>query len=225
MKNIMVVEDDANIRELLVYALNNNGFMAKGYPGADTFYANLDKVKPSLVILDLMLEGYSGYDILQELRKNPDYEELPIILLTAKDDEYDKVKGLDMGADDYVTKPFGVLELIARIKALLRRSPSKSESSDVLEIDDIYINHKKREVFVGDKKIDLTYKEFELLYFFFVNKDIVISRDKLMEEIWGFEYFGESRTIDVHIRSLRQKLGEKGLIIKTVRNVGYKLGV
>lgn len=224
MHNIIVVEDDTNIRELLVYALNNNGFRAIGLPGAKDLYSQIDSINPSLLILDLMLEGQSGYDILKKVRSNNIYQDIPIIILTAKDNEYDKVKGLDMGADDYITKPFGVLETISRIKAILRRTPQREESDDVYELQGIYLDYKKREVYVDDEKIDLTYKEFELLYFFLVNKEMVFSREKIMNEVWGFDYKGESRTVDVHIRTLRQKLGKYGDLIKTVRNVGYKLG-
>lgn len=224
MENIIVVEDDANIRELLVYALNNNGYKAFGYPGAEEFFKNIDKDNPSLVILDLMLEGKSGYDILKIIREKSEYSELPVIILTAKDNEFDKVKGLDMGADDYITKPFGVLETVSRIKAILRRTPKKNQSDSAIEYEGIYINHKKREAFVDDEKLDLTYKEFELLYYFMTNIGAVNSRETLMDRIWGYDYSGETRTIDVHIRSLRQKLNEKGNLIKTYRNVGYKFG-
>lgn len=224
MHNIIVVEDDTNIRELLVYALNNNGFRAIGLPGAKDLYSQIDSINPSLLILDLMLEGQSGYDILKKVRSNNIYQDIPIIILTAKDNEYDKVKGLDMGADDYITKPFGVLETISRIKAILRRTPQREESDDVYELQGIYLDYKKREVYVDEEKIDLTYKEFELLYFFLLNKEMVFSREKIMNEVWGFDYKGESRTVDVHIRTLRQKLGKYGDLIKTVRNVGYKLG-
>lgn len=223
MNNIIVVEDDINIRELLVYALNNSGFRALGLSGSERLYDELNNFKPSLLILDLMLDGESGYDILKKIRKDDHHKDLPIIILTAKDNEYDKVKGLDMGDDDYITKPFGVLEIISRIKAILRRAPSKNENH-ILEFEWIYLDLHKIEVYIEDKKIDLTYKEFELLYFFMINKDIVSSRDKLMNEVWGFDYKGESRTVDVHIRTLRQKLGKYGDSIKTIRNVGYKLG-
>lgn len=226
MQSILVVEDDVNIRELLVYALNNNGFRAVGVPGAKEMFDQIDSINPSLLILDLMLEGESGYDILKKIRKDKVYKDIPVIILTAKDNEYDKVKGLDMGADDYITKPFGVLETISRIKAILRRTPNnvKDNSSNIYRLEGIYLDYKKREVYVNDEKIDLTYKEFELLYFFLINKDMVFSREKIMNEVWGFDYKGESRTVDVHIRTLRQKLGEYGKLIKTIRNVGYKLG-
>lgn len=224
MRSIIVVEDDVNIRELLVYALNNHGFRAIGLSNSKEFYNQLDSFKPSLVILDLMLEGESGYEILENIRENANYSEIPVIILTAKDNEYDKVKGLDMGADDYITKPFGVLETISRIKAILRRTPKKNEGEAIIEYYGIFVDVKKREVFVDGKKANLTFKEFELLNFFLINKEIVLSRDKIMNEVWGFDYSGESRTVDVHIRTLRQKLGNYGTLIKTIRNVGYKLG-
>ena len=224
MRNIVVVEDDKNIRDLLVYALNNNGYRGFGYPGYESFFANIKEVNPSLVLLDLMLDGKDGYQILKELRESEEYKDIPVIIITAKNNEFDKVKGLDMGADDYITKPFGVLETISRIKALLRRVPQNESNSSVLEYEDVLIDYKKRKVFVGGEEIVLTYKEFEMLYYLMENKNIVISRNKLMEQVWGFDYAGETRTIDVHVRTLRQKLGKKGEIIKTVRNVGYKLG-
>ncbi len=224
MQSILVVEDDLNIRELLVYALNNNGFKATGFSNSKDFFNYIENSIPSLVILDLMLEGESGYDILQKVRSDSKLKDLPVIILTAKDSEFDKVKGLDMGADDYITKPFGVLETISRIKAVLRRAPNNSANESILEYDGIYMNVKKREVFSNDNKVDLTYKEFELLYFLLMNRDIVLSRDKIMEVVWGFDYSGETRTVDVHIRTLRQKLGEQGDNILTIRNVGYKLG-
>ena len=224
MRNIVVVEDDQNIRDLLVYALNNNGYRGFGYPGYESFFANIKEVSPSLVLLDLMLDGKDGYQILKELRESEEYKDIPVIIITAKDNEFDKVKGLDMGADDYITKPFGVLETISRIKALLRRVPQNESNSSVLEYEDVLIDYKKRKVFVDGEEVVLTYKEFELLYYLMENKNIVISRNKLMEQVWGFDYAGETRTIDVHVRTLRQKLGKKGELIKTVRNVGYKLG-
>lgn len=224
MRNIVVVEDDQNIRDLLVYALNNNGYRGFGYPGYESFFANIKEVNPSLILLDLMLDGKDGYQILKELRESEDYKDIPVIIITAKDNEFDKVKGLDMGADDYITKPFGVLETISRIKALLRRVPQNDTSVSVIDYEDVLIDYKKRKVFVEGEEVILTYKEFEMLYYLMENKNIVISRNKLMEQVWGFDYAGETRTIDVHVRTLRQKLGKKGELIKTVRNVGYKLG-
>lgn len=224
MRNIVVVEDDQNIRDLLVYALNNNGYRGFGYPGYESFFANIKEVNPSLILLDLMLDGKDGYQILKELRESEEYKDIPVIIITAKDNEFDKVKGLDMGADDYITKPFGVLETISRIKALLRRVPQNDTNVSVIDYEGVLIDYKKRKVFVDGEEIILTYKEFEMLYYLMENKNIVISRNKLMEQVWGFDYAGETRTIDVHVRTLRQKLGKKGKLIKTVRNVGYKVG-
>lgn len=224
MHRIIVVEDDINIRELIVYALNNSGFKALGLPGAQELYVEMERQKPTLLILDLMLDGESGYDILDNVRKDSKYAEIPVIILTAKSSEFDKVKGLDMGADDYITKPFGVMELISRVKALIRRLPASEENSSTIEYNEIYMDLKKREIYIDEKLVELTYKEYELLYFFIINHDIVLSRDKIMSEVWGYDYVGETRTVDVHIRTLRQKLGSAGSYIKTVRNVGYKLG-
>ena len=224
MHKIIVVEDDINIRDLLVYALNNHGYKAYGFPGAKEFFNYFEEINPSLVILDLMLDGEDGYSILSRIRKGSKNSDVPVILLTAKDSEYDKVKGLDMGADDYITKPFGVLETVSRIKAILRRSPKNQTEDSILEFKNIYLDYRKREVYVDEELINLTYKEFELLYFFLINEEIVLSREKLMYEVWGFDYTGESRTVDVHIRTLRQKLKDSGKYIKTIRNIGYKIG-
>lgn len=224
MHKIIVVEDDVNIRDLLVYALNNHGYKAYGFPGAKEFFNYFEEINPSLVILDLMLDGEDGYSILSKIRKGSKNSDVPVILLTAKDSEYDKVKGLDMGADDYITKPFGVLETVSRIKAILRRSLNNQNEDSILEFKDIYLDYRKREIYVGEELINLTYKEFELLYFFLINEEIVLSREKLMYEVWGFDYTGESRTVDVHIRTLRQKLKDSGKYIKTIRNIGYKIG-
>lgn len=223
MKEVYIVEDDRNIRELIVYALNNNGFHATGFADAKGLYRSLEEGIPSLVILDIMLEGEDGYQILSKLKTRHETKETPVIMLTAKTSEYDKVRGLDMGADDYVTKPFGVMELISRIKAILRRT-GEPDQAECLTFDGITMDMDKRKVYIGNSVIELTYKEFELLYYLMLNPDIVLSRDQLMNEIWGYEYAGATRTVDVHIRTLRQKLKEKGKLIKTVRNVGYKLG-
>lgn len=224
MDLVYIVEDDENIRELISYALNNNGFKAQGFPDAEALYNELEKYKPDIFILDIMLEGDNGYQILKKLKDKEDTRDIPVMMLTAKTSEIDKVKGLDMGADDYVTKPFGVMELISRIKAILRRR--KREDGDnlgIVNFNIITMDLKKRKVYVKDKEVKLTYKEYELLYFMIMNKEVVLSRDRLMDEIWGYDYYGESRTVDVHIRTLRQKIGEASDLIKTVRNVGYKI--
>lgn len=224
MDKVFIVEDDDNIRELIVYALNSSEFKAEGFENATQLYEKLEKVTPDLFILDIMLEGEDGYDILEHIRETSETETTPVIMLTAKTAEYDKVRGLDMGADDYVTKPFGVMELISRIKAVLRRTKSEEKDDTIATYKNIEIDTEKRQVEVDGEVIDLTYKEYELLYFLVVNQEIVLSRDKIMNGVWGFDYQGESRTVDVHIRTLRQKLKGAGKHIKTVRNVGYKIG-
>ncbi len=224
MNRIYIVEDEENIREMIAYALNNSSYRAKGFADAKSLYQELDENLPDLFILDIMLEGEDGYSILGNLRENDKTKDIPVIMLTAKSSEYDKVKGLDMGADDFITKPFGVMELISRIKAVLRRVPTKSEEQSVIRLGGIVMDVERRLVFVQEETVELTYKEFELLYYLMINKDIVLTRSKLMTEIWGFAFQGESRTVDVHIRSLRQKLKEEGKLIQTVRNVGYKIG-
>lgn len=222
MSTIYIVEDDQNIRQLISYALENKGFKVKTFPDAKSLYKVIDDGLPSLFILDIMLDGEDGYQILERLKSYGPTKNIPVIMLTAKTAEYDKVRGLDMGADDYVTKPFGVLELLSRIKAILRRYGYNDEE-EVLHLSGIELDGEKRRVKVDGNKVDLTFKEFELLRFLMENTELVLSRDKIMEEVWGYEYAGETRTVDVHIRSIRQKLGDKASYIKTVRNVGYKM--
>lgn len=223
MKHVYIVEDDLNIRELISYALNNNGYKATGFSDAKGLYKALETgTMPLLFILDIMLDGEDGYSILETLKNRVETREIPVIMLTAKTSEFDKVRGLDMGADDYVTKPFGVMEFLSRVKAVLRRYGEIEERS-ILRHEGIEMDPQKRMTKVDGAGITLTYKEFELLYYLMNNLDVVLSRDRIMNEIWGYEYAGETRTVDVHIRSLRQKLGEQGRLIKTVRNVGYKL--
>jgi two-component system alkaline phosphatase synthesis response regulator PhoP len=219
---VFVVEDDENIREIVIYALHSAGFDAYGYETGEEFLTALDAGLPSLVILDIMLPENDGLAILKHLRGMPKTKHLPIIMLTAKNSEYDKVKGLDMGADDYISKPFGVMELISRCNAVLRRSGN--EESGKMEISGLSLDHARREVCSGGEPVKLTYKEYELLHYLMLNAGLVLSRDKIMESVWGFDYEGESRTVDMHIKTLRQKLGASGKLIKTVRNVGYKLG-
>lgn len=223
MKQVFIVEDDQNIRELISYALNNNGYKARGFADAKGLYEALEKEGPPILfLLDIMLDGEDGYTILGTLKNRVETKEIPVIMLTAKTSEYDKVRGLDMGADDYITKPFGVMELLSRVKAVLRRY-GDSEERSVLVHNEIEMDPQKRQTLVNGNEVQLTYKEFELLYYLMNNLDVVLSRDRIMNEIWGYEYAGETRTVDVHIRSLRQKLGDAGRYIKTVRNVGYKL--
>ena len=220
---IYCVEDDMNIRELVAYALKTSGYEAIGFENAAEFYKGLKDGNPDLILLDIMLPDEDGISILKKLRAKNEYKDIPVIMLTAKSTEYDKVKGLDVGADDYVTKPFGVMELISRIKAVLRRS-QKSISTDMMVLGDIHLDIQKHEVTASGKEIVLTYKEFELLTYLMKNQGIVLSRDKILEVIWNYDYEGESRTVDVHIGSLRQKLGSSGNMIETVRGVGYKMG-
>lgn len=223
MVQIYCVEDDKNIRELLVYALNNNGFEAKGFVDAKELFTEIEETVPSLILLDIMLPGINGLDILKSLRSEYRTKDIPIIMITAKSSEYDKVVGLDLGADDYIVKPFGIMEIISRVNALLRRA-NRDATRNILKFKGIDLDYKKRIVKVEDESITLTYKEFELLYYLLENKNIVLSRDVILNEIWGYSYEGETRTVDVHIRSLRHKLGKCGKFIQTIRNVGYKIG-
>lgn len=219
MPLIYIIEDDEDIRELVLYALKSNGFEAKGFEsGRDLFQNPL----PDLILLDIMLPGEDGYTILNKLKQNSRTKDIPVIMLTAKTSELDKVKSLDAGADDYVEKPFGIMELISRIKAVLRRS--KKNESRVESFKDIVVDYDRYLVTVKEKEVKLTHKEFELLYYLVKNQGLVLSREKIMNEVWGFEFEGETRTIDVHIRTLRLKLGDAGKYIHTIRNVGYKLG-
>ena len=218
---IYIVEDDESIRELVLYALKNEGYSGKGCRDFEEFKAALDEDTPALVLLDIMLPGKDGISILKWMREGK-YKEVPVTMLTAKSAEIDKVRGLDLGADDYVTKPFSVLELMARIRARIRRG-NDSESMNEITIKDLTIIPEKRRVNVDGKDVSLGFKEYELLYYLAQNKGIVLSRDKIMDAVWGYDYLGESRTVDVHIAFLRQKLGKSGVMIKTVRNVGYIL--
>lgn len=223
MVQIYCVEDDKNIRELLVYALKNNGFEVKGFCDAKEFFYEIEKSLPSLILLDIMLPDIDGLDILKSLRSNSRTKDIPIIMITAKSSEYDKVIGLDLGADDYIVKPFGIMETISRINAVLRRV-NLDNTKTILKFKDIYLDYQKRTVKVEGESISLTYKEFELLYLLLKNKNMVLSRDIILNKIWDYSYEGETRTVDVHIRSLRQKLGKSGYFIQTIRNVGYKIG-
>ena len=216
---IYIVEDDLNIQEIELFALKNSGYQAAGFETARDFFRALGERLPELILLDIMLPDEDGMSILHRLRQRADTQRIPVILVTAKSSELDKVKGLDGGADDYLAKPFGVMELIARVKALLRRSGAGDES--VLTCGNVTLDSEKRMVSVDGKPVELTYKEFELLRLLMKNHGIVISRDVIMERVWDSSFEGESRTIDVHVRTLRQKLGEGGALIKTIRNVGY----
>ncbi len=220
---IYCVEDDDNIRELVIYTLETTGLKAKGFAEGAEFMEALAFDTPELILLDIMLPGEDGLAILRKLKSSSKTKDIPVIMVTAKGTEYDKVVGLDSGADDYVTKPFGMMELVSRIKAVLRRSGQMSDKAD-LEIDGVKMNVKKHEVTVDGQAVTLTLKEFELLERLMRNQNIVLTRDQLLEDIWGYDFDGETRTVDVHVRTLRHKLGEKGSIIETVRGVGYRIG-
>jgi len=223
MATIYIVEDDTNIREIERYALKNSGYEVEEFECGAELFARLAKQMPSLILLDVMLPNEDGLDILARLREDKTTAKIPIIMVTAKTSELDKVKGLDLGADDYVTKPFGIMELISRVKALLRRTQETVHEKSQMRHGNILLDNDKHAVFLGDVPCELTYKEFELLKYLMVNKGIVLSRDKIMDQVWGFEYEGESRTVDMHVKTLRRKLGTSGSCIKTVRNVGYMI--
>lgn len=224
MSLIYIVEDDNDIIEIEKFALINSGYEVKGFSNAVDFYAQMIKLKPQLIILDIMLPDEDGLQILKKVRQMDKTAAIPIIMVTAKTTELDKVRGLDMGADDYLAKPFGVMELIARVKALLRRSEALNPDKKILKLEEINIDDEKRLVTVYQEHIDLTYKEYELLKVFIENKGIVLTRESLMNKIWGVDYMGETRTVDMHIKTLRRKLKESGNRIKTIRNVGYMMG-
>jgi len=223
MERIYVIEDDDNIRELIKVALEGFGYKITAFEAAEPALLQMKVEKPSLAVFDLMLPGMDGIAAIRLLRQDVQLKNIPVIILTAKDKEYDKVIGLDVGADDYITKPFGVLELAARIRSLLRRSANKAENRELTSILSLTINRKTREVRNEGVLVELTYKEYELLMYLIDNCSRVVSRDELLNQIWGYEYDGESRTLDIHIRTLRQKLGQIGLeYIKTIRSVGYR---
>lgn len=220
---IFCVEDEANIRELVVYTLETTGFEARGFEEGTSFFEALAEELPELILLDIMLPGEDGMEILKKLKTSGRTKDIPVIMVTAKGTEYDKVMGLDAGADDYVTKPFGMMELVSRIRAVLRRT-SKKEEDDTYVLGEIRMDRKKHEVTVAREPVALTLKEYELLRKLMENQNIVLTRDKLLEEIWGYDFDGETRTVDVHVRTLRQKLGQAGEYIETVRGVGYRIG-
>lgn len=220
-----IVEDDSDIRDVEVFALKNSGFKADGFENAEDFYVSLEKKLPDIILLDIMMPGQDGFQVLKYIKMTERYKSIPVIMVSAKGSEIDKVKALDLGADDYLSKPFGVMELISRVKAVLRRSKPQSSFEDAyLNYDNVKIDIKSHSVYTDNKKVVLTHKEYELLKYLLLNKNIVISRQSLMNNVWGFDFEGETRTIDAHIKSLRQKLGDSGKIIKTIRNVGYKVG-
>lgn len=219
---IWCVDDDKTIRDIEVYTLTQTGFQAKGFSDGISVLEALRSEKPELIVLDIMLPGKDGVEVLKEMRSRPDTRKIPVIMATAKGTEMDKIQGLDAGADDYLVKPFGVMEMVSRIKAVLRRCESASKD-DTLSCGDITFNEKTHLVTVNGEKVSLTFKEFEMLKLFIKNPGIVFSRDKLLSEIWGIDYLGESRTVDMHIKTLRQKLGSAGVCIQTVVGVGYRM--
>ena len=225
MSLIYIVEDDKSIREIETFALGTVGYEVKDFANAGEFYKALDARKPDLILLDIMLPDEDGLAIVKKLRKWEETRQFPIIMVTAKTTEIDKVKGLDMGADDYMTKPFGVMELISRVKALLRRSAKVQTEERVLQIGEIVLDRDKHTVSVKGNVCDLTYKEYELLKLLMKNAGIVATRETILDRVWGIDFEGESRTLDMHIKNLRQKLLEEGSRIKTVRNVGYIMDV
>ncbi|BEI61284.1 response regulator transcription factor [Blautia luti] len=220
---IYLVEDDESIRELVIYTLKSQGFEAKGFERPSLFWKELEKEHPSLLLLDVMLPEEDGISILKKLRVRPDTRKLPIIMLTARGSEYDTVIGLDSGADDYIPKPFRMMELISRIRALLRRS--EDHGAEEYQAGNLYVCPARHVVTVDNKKINLTLKEYEVLCLLLKNSGTVLSRTQLLNQVWGYEFDGESRTVDVHIRTLRQKLGTAGDLVETVRGVGYKINI
>lgn len=221
---IYLLEDDSGIRNFVIYALNSSGFETEGFELPSEFYSALSQKLPDLLLLDIMLPEEDGISILKKLRSSPDTKNLPVILLTAKGTEFDKVIGLDSGADDYITKPFGTMELISRIKALIRRSAANKNFPETLTAGALTINTSMHEVIADGTKVALTLKEYELLLALLKNKGRVFTRDDLLRQVWGFSFTGESRTVDAHIRSLRSKLGSCGKLIETIRGVGYRIG-
>lgn len=229
-KVVLTVEDETNILELLKYNLENNGYDVVQASSGEVAISLLENAFVDIILLDIMLPGMDGLEVLKIIRSNPRWSKIPVIMLTAKTEEIDKVVGLEVGADDYISKPFGVHELIARIKAVLRRTeePSRTaeiQGEDIIKVDNIIINKSTYEVYVGDRAVELSLKEFELLYLLVKNKGRVFDREYILDKIWGYDYYGETRTVDVHIRNLRKKIEENDkepIYIKTVRGIGYK---
>lgn len=219
MALIYIVEDDESIREIETIALKNSNYIVSAFENAKEFYKKLDELVPDLILLDVMLPDESGYDIVRKLRKRPATQDIPIIMVTAKTTEMDMIKGFDGGADDYIKKPFSIMELITRVKALLRRTAK--EEPKLLKMDDLVIDHERHVVTVNNEPVDLTYKEYELLRLLMGSQGIVMTREVIMRSVWDTDFEGETRTVDMHIKTLRHKLGDYGSRIKTVRNVGY----
>ncbi len=219
---IWCVEDDSSIRDIEVYALSSVGFDAKGFEDGDSFWRALQSEKPDLVVLDVMLPGKDGVTLLKLMKGSEEFRDIPVIMATAKGSEYDKIQSLDLGADDYLVKPFGIMEMVSRVKAVLRRcKPAKQ--TKILKLDGLVLNPDEHTVTVDGERVVLTYKEYELLHLFLSQPGIAFSREQLLVSVWNTEYLGETRTVDMHIRTLRQKLGAYGNMIETVRNVGYRL--
>ena len=219
---IWCVEDDPSIRDIEVYALVSTGFEARGFEDGDSFWNALQSEKPELVVLDVMLPGVDGVTLLKRMKANEEFQEIPVIMATAKGSEYDKVRSLDLGADDYLVKPFGIMVMVSRVKAVLRRC-KRVASSKALKLDGLVLNPDEHTVTVDGERVALTYKEYELLHLFLSQPGIAFTREQLLSSVWNTDYVGETRTEDMHNRTLRQKLGNYGNIIETVRNVGYRL--
>ena len=220
---IYVVEDETDIRELVTYTLQSTGFDACGFPDAEAFWRAINEKPPRLILLDIMLPGEDGLEILKKLRASPSTRKLPVMMLTAKGTEHDKVVGLEMGADDYLPKPFGMMELVARVKSLLRRADLNGDKAEY-QIGSLSVDIPRHIVTVDGTEVMLTIKEFDLLVYLLKNTGIVLTRDQILEEVWGYDFDGETRTVDVHVRTLRSKLGSSGDTIQTVRGLGYKAG-
>ena len=219
---IWCVEDDSSIRDIEVYALTSTGFDARGFADGDSFWDALQSEKPDLVVLDVMLPGKDGVTLLKLMKDSEELRDIPVIMATARGSEYDKIQSLDLGADDYLVKPFGIMEMVSRVKAVLRRCKPAKETK-LLKLDGLVLNPDEHTVTIDGERITLTYKEYELLYLFLSQPGIAFTREQLLSSVWNAEYLGETRTVDMHIRTLRQKLGSYGHFIETVRNVGYRL--
>lgn len=219
---IWCVEDDASIRDIEVYALSSTGFEARGFEDGTSFWEALQESRPDLVVLDVMLPGVNGVELLKRMKASEAFQDIPVIMATAKGSEYDKIQSLDLGADDYLVKPFGIMEMVSRVKAVLRRC-KRTQPGNVLCVEGLVLNPGEHTVTVDGERVTLTYKEYELLHLFLTQPGIAFSREQLLAQVWNSEYLGETRTVDMHIRTLRQKLGNYGHLIETVRNVGYRM--
>ena len=219
---IWCVEDDPSIRDIVVYALNSTGLEAFGFEDGQVFWDTLQEKQPDLILLDVMLPGIDGIELLTRMKGTERFRDIPVIMATAKGTEFDKVQSLDLGADDYLVKPFGMMEMVSRVKAVLRRCKPR-EDAGLLRLDELVLNKNEHTVTISGERINLTYKEYELLKLFMSNPGVAFNREKLLQKVWNTDYVAESRTVDMHIRTLRQKLGSYGSVIETIRNVGYRL--